>query len=291
MMSKIGWVGILGIAIAGSSSLYAVTALSQSNESQQLVGRWETQVKRTDAPMGMRFSPSGRLIFAFETGLDTQTRMAFSLNYSIDAKPNPMHLDFRLEKPRNAHERQPVSTIFDFPSSGRLRVHIKNLRPGEPRPTQFDRPAELSKVSDSAIVFPDATKLTQAEQSKDGEGRLAMQSLALSSLYSSLETQKFPTLEQLGLKNDTTQNYRYQLQASSDQLTLIARPKKGNLKSYVAVVLRFPVEGQDYGATKVCESVRPSQIAPPLPKIPNPPNGILARDKIQCGSGSAAIDF
>lgn len=287
MAKKFGWIGALILAIACPSSI----ALSQDTTSQQLVGRWEGKVKSVNVPAGIQFSSSGKMIVAFQIGLDDQTRMAFSLNYSIDSKPKPMYLDFRLEKPRNDREKQPVATIFDFPAPGTLRLHFKNLSPGQPRPTQFSEPLELSKVSDSAIVFPEAAKLTQAEQSKDGEGRLVMQNLALSSLYSSLETQKFPTLEQLGLKNSTTQNYRYQLQASSDRLTLIARPNKDNLKSYIAVVLKFPAENQDVSATKVCESVRPSRIAPPIPKVPNPPNGILARDSIRCGSGSAAIDF
>ncbi|MGG6264775.1 type IV pilin-like G/H family protein [Leptolyngbya sp. AN10] len=287
MMSRIGLIGILGIAIVYPSSI----ALSQSNESQQLVGRWETQVKRTDTPIGMQFSPSGKLILAVDMGSGTQTRMAYSVNYSIDTKPKPMHLDFRLEKPRNEQEKLPVSTIFDFPSPGTLRVHVKNLNMRQPRPTQFDQPAEFSKVSDSAIAFPDVAKLKPAEQSTDGEGRLVVQNLAMSSLYHSLETQQFPTLTQLGLSNGQTQNYRYQLQATSDRLTLIARPNKDNLKSYIAVVLKFSIEGQNIGATKVCQSARPARIAPPMPKIPDPPNGILARDSIRCGIGSEAIDF
>lgn len=267
------------------------SSIAQDSVAQQLVGRWEGKTRSFDATTGMRFSPSGRLVVAFRIGFDAQTQMAFSVNYSIDSKPNPMHLDLKLEKPRSDRDQQSVSTIFDFPAPGTLRIHVKDLEPGKPRPTQFSEPLELSKVSDSAIVFPEAAKLTQAEQSPDGEGRLVMQNLALSSLYHSVETQQFPTLQQLGLSNGTTQNYRYQLQAKSDRLTLIARPKKDNLKSYVAVVLRFPAEGLDYGATKICQSVRPSRIAPPLPKIPDPPNGLLANMSVRCGIGSEAIDF
>ncbi|BAU14615.1 exported hypothetical protein [Leptolyngbya sp. NIES-3755] len=287
MLRKVRWFGALCVAIVCPSSI----ALSQSNEAQQLVGRWEGKVIRPEVPIGMWFSPSGKTIVTFQIGFDAQTRMAFSMNYSIDTKPKPMHLDFRLERPRSERDKQPLSTIFEFPNPGRLRVHFKNLEPGKPRPTQFSEPVELAKFSDSAIVFPDAAKLKQVEQSTDGEGRLVMQNLALSSLYHSVETQQFPTLARLGLSNGTTQNYRYQLQAASDRLTLIARPNKDNLRSYIAVVLKFPTEGQDFGATKVCQSVRPSRIAPPMPKVPDSPNGILARESIRCGIGSEAIDF
>lgn len=285
-MRRMSWIVGLGLAIVCPSSI-----ANENSVSQQLVGRWEGKIKGVDVPIGMQFSSTGKMIVIFQLGFETQTRLAFSVNYSIDPKPNPMHLDLKLENPKSEKDKQPVATIFDFPTPGTVRIHTKNLEPGKPRPTQFDQPAELSKVSQSAIVFPDAAKLTQAEQSKDGEGRLVIQNLALSSLYHALETQQFPTLNQLGLGNGATQNYRYQLQAKSDRLTLIARPTKENLKSYIGVVLRFPVQGQDYGATKVCQSVRPSRIAPPMPKIPDSPNGLLANYSIQCGLGSEAIDF
>lgn len=177
MFKKIGWFGVLLVAIACPSSL------AQDSTAQQLVGRWEGKTKRVDIPMGLQFLSSGKLVATFQLGLDAQTQMAFSMNYSIDAKPNPMHLDLKLEKPRSQRDQQPLSTIFDFPSPSTLRIHLKNLEPGKPRPTKFSEPAELSKVSDSAIVFPDAAQLKQAEQSTDGEGRSVIQNLTLSSLY------------------------------------------------------------------------------------------------------------
>lgn len=293
MLKKMVWIGAAIVAVGCPVGI----ALSQSPQNadpvaQQLIGRWEGQVKNLSVPVGMQFSPTGKLIAAFQTGLDSETRMAFSVNYSIDSKPKPMHLNLKLEKPNSEKDKQPVLTIFDFPNPGTLRIHVKNLEPGKPRQTQFDQSVDLSKTSDSAIVFPEAAKLTQAARSTDGEGQLVMQNLAMSSLFYTLEMQQFPTtLDRLGLSNSATQNYRYQLQAKSDQLTLIARPKKQNLKSYIAVVLRFPIEGQDYSVTKVCESVRPSQIAPPMPKTSTSSNLLEPIDSIQCGIGSKAIAF
>ncbi len=289
MLKKIGWIGA-SIAAIGFSTLMAVSQ-SAPIDSQILVGRWEGRV--LDQPMGLRFSPTGKMIAVLQPGLGSTSRMAFSVNYSIDPTPKPMHLDLQLDQPVSTVNREkPVLTIFELPNPRTLRLQVKNLTPGQPRPTKFLDEVQLSKVSESAIVFPDAPQLAQAEQSKAGEGRLVMRNLALSILYYSLEMKQFPAmLNQLGLSNDATQNYRYQLQAKSNHLTLIARPNKGNLKSYIAIVLRYPVQGQDYSATSICESVRPSTIAPPTPKLPAPPATSLGINTIQCGSGSEAIEF
>ena len=285
MLKKLGWTGA-AIVVAGCP----VVALSQNTDSvsQQLTGRWEGLIKPLDVPMGIQFSPTGRFILVFDS-LGSLSRSAFAVKYSINSTSKPMELNLSLEKPITEKDKQPVLTIFELSSSRTMRLQIKNLEPGKPQPTRFEEPAELSKVSDSAIAFPGADQLTQAEQSKDGEGRLVMRNLATSSLYYSMEMQQFPTkLSQLGLSNDSTQNYRYQLQSKSEGIALIARPRKENLKSYIAVVLRYPVREQDNTTTILCESVRPARIAPPMPQLLKP---AYEADQIRCGSGSQAIGF
>lgn len=242
-MKKIGWIGALIVAV-GCPTFVAVSQASQS-VSQQVGGRWEGQ--DVDQPVELWFSPSGRLVVSFRLGFASNERLAVAVNYSIDSKPKPMHLDLQLDQPASAQKREePVFTIFEFPDSRASRLQMKNLKLGQPRSTQFEDEATLSKASEGAIAFPD---VTQAEQSKDGERRLVMRHLALSALHPGLKMQQAPSkLNQSGLSHDTTQHYRYQLQAKPNHLTLFARPKKGNLKSHIAVVLRFPVQGQDYGA-------------------------------------------
>lgn len=283
MSRRIGWISALVFAIACPSSI------AQPTVSQQLVGRWEGQTKQIN--LGMRFSQNGQLvmIYGFPGSGVRSTSASPRTYYSIDPTPKPMHLDFKREKPTSERDRQTILTIFEFLSPNTLRLQTKNLEPGKPRPTKFDEPVEFSKVSDSSIVFPSAAQLTQAEQSKDGEGRLVMRSLALSSLYYSVEMQQFPSaLNQLGLSNNSTQNYSYQLQTKSNGIALIARPKKATLKSYIAAVLRYPVRESDNTTTILCESVRPSRIAPPLPQVSQP---VYEAEQIQCGSGSQSIDF
>ncbi|HTL89633.1 MAG TPA: type IV pilin-like G/H family protein [Leptolyngbya sp.] len=290
MLKKISWIGVAIVAVGGSIAALAQSAQTANPIAQQLVGRWEGQSNPSagafEAPLGVKFSSTGKAIFMMRVTL--RDHVAFVMNYSINHKPKPMHLDLQTENPtKTINDGKPALTIFELPNPHTLRLQVKDLN--SERPTQFKDEVQYSKVSDSAIVSPEPAQLDKAERSNAGEGRLVMQTLALSALYHILEAKQLPTtLNQLGLSNDVTQNYRYQLQAKSNQLMLMARPNKGNLKSYIAVVLRLPNQPIDSSLTAVCESVHPSTIAPPMPKISIPASG---KDTVQCGSGSAALEF
>lgn len=259
---------------------------------QQLVGRWEKPLTDTStpAPMGFRFFPDGKVIFSLPYGYDITTRTALSGTYLIDSKPNPMHIALQFgDQPATPTPNTPP-TVFELKDDRTLLLQqSKSWNPG-----QFEQSPEFTKVSDATVSTPEAAQLTQAEQSKTGEGQLMMRHLALSALYHSVEMKQFPkTLSELGISN-ATQNYRYQLQVNSKQLTLIARSIKDNLKSYSAIVAQVTNPGTTdlrFHITRVCESVRPSRIAPPAPQLRDPNRTPIGTSVIQCGSGSEAIEL
>ncbi|MBE9012302.1 hypothetical protein IQ250_19065 [Pseudanabaenaceae cyanobacterium LEGE 13415] len=284
-----------GIAVVILGSIVAVRSQStpsQPSVNQQLVGRWEKPLTDTPtpAPSGFRFFSDGKVIFSLPYGYDLTTRTALVGTYAIDPKPKPMQIALQFgDQPAKPNPSTPP-TVFELKNDRTLLLQqSKSWNPG-----QFEQPPEFTKVSDSTVSTPEASQLSQAQQSKTGEGGLMMRHLALSALYYSVEMKRFPkTLTELGI-SDTTQNYRYQLQANSKQLTLVARSTKDNLKSYSAIVAQVTNPGTKdlrFHVTRVCESVRPSRIAPSTPRLLDPNRTPLGTSLIQCGSGSAAIDL
>jgi len=291
MLKKIG----LG-AVVVISSIVAVRsqAAPQPPVIQQLIGRWEKPLTDTPtpAPIGFRFFSEGKVILSLPYGYDLTTRTAIRGTYAIDAKPKPMHITLQIGDRLVQPNPEVPPTIFELKDARTLRLQqSKSWNPG-----QFEeQPPEFVKVSESTVSFPEAAQLTQAQQSETGEGQLVMRHLTLSALYFSAEKQQFPkTLAELEFSNGATQNYRYQLQATPKQLTLIARPTNNKLKSYSAIVAQVTNPGTTdlrFHVTRVCQSVRPSRIAPPTPQLRDPNRTPLGTSLIQCGSGSEAIDL
>ena len=255
--------------------------------SKQLIGQWQGNITDNGTrSLVITFAPNG---VATMTTLGLQSSLSSAkVRYTIDPNAKPMQMDIKVEP-----FDQSVLTIFDLPNPQRLRLQLKDTKPGGDRPTAFNQEMQFRKVSDSAIA--PFTELAQAEQSKAGEGELVMKTLALSALLHNLETDQFPTtLEQLGLSSNT-RNYRLQLSVKDQQLTLIARPKKEGLHSFIGVVMRHDIEKQgkkeELASATVCQSARPSSSAPPMPKITAPAPVTFSTYSIDCSSGSEPVQF
>ncbi|MGG6264777.1 type IV pilin-like G/H family protein [Leptolyngbya sp. AN10] len=289
MLKKIG-LSVALIVFCPMLVARSQAAPTESSVIQQLAGRWEKPITDTSspAPGGFRFFPDGRVIWSLPGGYDFATRIAIVGTYMIDPKPKPMHIHFQFGNSEAPREDQPP-VVFEFQNPRSLLLQqSKSWNPG-----QFEQPPEFTKVSDQTVSLPESAQLTQAEQSKTGEGQLMMQHLTLSALYYSVEKKQFPkTLSELGLSSGATRNYRYQLQAKANQLTLIALPTQGNLNSYIAIVAQFPQPNSDevkYIAAKACQSVRPSRSAPSVPRIPD--DRAMGTNLIECSSSSKEIDL
>ncbi|WNZ45490.1 type IV pilin-like G/H family protein [Leptolyngbya boryana CZ1] len=284
MMKTIGWMsGLIGVVLISQSVMALPT--TEAVQPSSIAGRWQGTFN-DKYPMSFLFSPEGKLVMVFGmNGAEPTVLAGTTVNYKVDATTKPMHLDITIPD-----AKEPVLTIADLPDPQTLQIQMSDTNPGKPRPTKFTDQTKMQKVSDRAIEPLDAAKFTQAAQSSEAEGRIVIQALAQSALFSTVESGKFPTtLEELGLPTNNTANYRYQLQTQPKQITIIARPKKANLKSYISVVVTGTERKIDFATTTVCQSVRPSLFAPPPPRLGSPfaPNDSRA----VCGIGSEAVKF
>jgi Type IV pilin-like G and H, putative len=272
----------------------------QSIEASQqiIVGRWEGIYRETGTsmPLIFRFTATGKVVVAVPTE-NRQGLRAYWANYELDSKPQPMHIDLSFEG-----DREPIQTIVEVPNPQTLKLQMRPTESPRKRPTAFRDEVQFQKTSETAIA--PLTQLSEAERSTSGEGQFVMTTLIRSAIVHRVETNQFAKhLTDLGLNSTSTQNYRFELLSKENQLTLIARPKKAGLKSYIAVISSEP--SRDQGSTQlgaaatICQSVRSSKvpselrsalIAPPMPKV-SPRNSDKAYPIITCGSGSEPLLF
>ena len=112
---------------------------------QKLIGQWQSQDPSLNVALTFVFSPDGKL---YILSPNSQKPMAVEFRYSIDPKPQPMHLDVIISK-----DQKKALTIFEFTADGKLRLQLDNTDPGQPRPTAFSGTATLfTKVSDNPKV-------------------------------------------------------------------------------------------------------------------------------------------
>lgn len=291
-LKKVNWL----IAVVCWAMVPIASVLAQTKPvdpvGQQLLGQWQgTFATGKSAPnpgaMGFMFIPNGKAVMFFAE--ERLGLIAAAIDYAIDSKPKPMHIDF---KPVTFNK--PVLSIFELPNSQTLKLQLEKTNPGLPRPKEFKEEGQFRKISDTTIV--PLTQLAQAEQSKETEGQWVMKSIAQSALIHKLATQQFPTtLAQLGLDNSETKNYRFQLSTQADQLTIVARAKKAGLRSYIGIVVQRELKEREkqqaVAFSAICQTSRPSLIAPLSPKVAPENTSESVFRPVQCGSGSELIKF
>lgn len=287
------------ISVFGGIKGTSAETREQSLNSQQIIGRWEG-IDSTGilgrageaTPVTLRFTPTGKAIILTAPSEGVQ---GFTFDYSLNPQPKPIYLDLDF-KPMGANTTVP--TIAQFTTPQNLKIQLSGTRLNGDRPKDFLDELNLSRVSDHMVAAFQgegavATQLIQAEQSKEGEGKFVMTTLVRSASIYRLETGQFPiTLTQLGLSHTSTQNYRFEMTVKNDRLTLIARPKKAGLRSYIGITITQPFREdkttQTLTIANLCQSFRPSTIAPVTPVIHHINRAFPA---IECGSGSEAVRF
>lgn len=289
-MGKIGSLSAIALwTMVSSASVLANPVQPMDSPTQQIIGRWEgTHSSRTRTQSAVvRFTPTGKLIMVisdFQKG-----GLVVSLDYTIDATKQPMHLNVS-----GAILPRPAVVSAELSNAQTLKLQ---WQPERTNSKNLGDVFELQKVSETEVLPLTPSRLVPLEASQEGEGKFVMTALVRSALIQTIERQKLPTkLDELGLNRASTRNYNLQLIAQPGQLTLIARAKKTGLRSYIGTVLpqSLAVRGGtvNSGLGAICQSVRPSSIAPPTPKVTGP-KPILSRTfpLVVCGSGSELVGF
>ena len=245
---------------------------------QQLLGQWKTKQPINGDTLSLIFAPDGKCFLIFSPAAAGKT-FATQIQYKIDSAPKPMHVDFILP------EGGTVQTLFEL-SGKEMRVQLMQTSPGKPRPTAFQEPTVMQKVSDATTLPPGV------ELSNPTEGKLYVGTMNRTQQAYFLENNKFASkIEDLGLGfKPETDSYRYQIvpQGDGKQAMSIALPKKDGLKSYTGAVFVTQITaGEQTTIAAICESTQPSTKAPAMPKLaPAKPN---QGPQIVCPAGSQSL--
>ncbi len=122
---------------------------------EKLLGQWLTKEPLEGDTVMFVFAPKGKLYILSGTSMSGKA-IAQQVQYRLDDKPQPMHLDVILAAGRT------VKTLFEFTADGDLRVQMLGTRPGKLRPRGLNSNATLfQKISDETTL-PPGSKLKKA---------------------------------------------------------------------------------------------------------------------------------
>jgi hypothetical protein len=115
---------------------------------KKILGQWLTKEPLDGDMVMFVFAPDGKAYIISGTSASGNA-IATQLQYRLDAKPTPSHLDIVLSPDAT------VETLFEFTSDGELRLQMLGTRPGKPRPTALTDNATLfQKLSDDTTPPP-----------------------------------------------------------------------------------------------------------------------------------------
>ncbi|XGV96313.1 MAG: hypothetical protein ACAF41_26730 [Leptolyngbya sp. BL-A-14] len=121
---------------------------------KQVLGQWLTKEALDGDMVMLVFAPDGKAYIISGTAASGNA-IASQVQYRIDDKPQPIHLDIILA------DKAIVETLFEFTPTGELRLQMLGTRPGKPRPAALNDNATLfQKVSDETTL-PPGTELKQ----------------------------------------------------------------------------------------------------------------------------------
>lgn len=123
-------------------------ALATIPVAEKLLGQWLTKEPLEGDTVMFVFAPEGKLYILSGTTVSGKA-IAKQVQYRLDDKPQPMHLDVILAAGRT------VETLFEFTADGDLRVQMLGTRPGNLRPKGLNSNATLfQKISDETTLPP-----------------------------------------------------------------------------------------------------------------------------------------
>lgn len=115
---------------------------------KKILGQWLTKEPLDGDMVMFVFAPDGKAYLISGTSASGNA-IASQVQYRIDDKPTPNHLDLVLSP--NAT----VETLFEFTPDGELRLQMLGTRPGKPRPAALTENATLfQKLSDDTTPPP-----------------------------------------------------------------------------------------------------------------------------------------
>lgn len=125
-----------------------VTPVATVPVAEKLLGQWLTKEPLEGDTVMFIFAPEGKLYILLGTSASGNA-IASQVQYRLDDKPQPMHLDVILAADTT------VETLFELTADGDLRVQMLGTRPGKPRPIGLTDNATLfQKISDDTTLPP-----------------------------------------------------------------------------------------------------------------------------------------
>jgi Type IV pilin-like G and H, putative len=258
---------------------------------QQLMGQWQTKQPINGDTLSLVFATEGKGFLIFTPGSGGKG-FATEIQYKINSTPQPMHIDFILP------EGGTVQTLFEM-TGKEMRMQLMQTSPGKPRPTAFQEPTAMQKVSD-ATALPPGVELTNPKKAAapsqpaprpQEAARRYVGSMSRAQQAYFLENNKFAKkMEELGLDKPIETDYRYQIVSQGNgtqQVMATGQAQKPGLKSYTGAVFAIKTpEGEMTAIAAICETKVASQRPPVPPKLVSAPNQF---PQIACSADSQLL--
>lgn len=251
----------------------------------QLLGQWQANDPTTNERVTLIFTPDDELFFVLPA--KDGSAIAIKTAYQINSTTQPRQLDMALTADETA------LTIFELTPEGKLRLELKDITPGQPRPTAFSPNALLFERVSDATTVPDTIQVVELESQTNPSGSaivaqyITLLSRAQQAYY--LENGRFAAdIQELGIVTALeTELYRYNIVPSPDStqsVAITAQPKESGLPSYIGAVFATKGDSETITVATICETKEPSTSPPPMPTPPG-----SASLEIQCPAGSRSL--
>lgn len=252
---------------------------------QKLLGQWQAKDPTSRAQFTFIFAPANKLFVVLPK--PDNSLVALEVAYQINPATQPMQLDIQLSP------EQKALTIFEFTPEGQLRLPLEGLTPGLARPTEFKSNSTLFAKTSNVTTVPENIEVIKPEiaKAKTPQDEVKTYMLALTQVQQARyrEQGKFAeTIEEVsvGLKTET-ESYIYKFvpqENNTNSVMIIAQAKTEQLPSYTGAVFATQVNGKTTTIAQICETEKPSTIAPEMPTAPT-----SGSSEIKCPTGSRSL--
>lgn len=120
-------------------------ATNANSISQRLTGRWQNL--SNPQTLSLVFAPDGRLsiVLPSNSGRTSVTQARYRI---VSATASPMQIDL------TTTDNKTALTIFEFTNDGNLRIQLRDVNPGDARPSAFKPSAMMFKKVSNATNVP-----------------------------------------------------------------------------------------------------------------------------------------
>jgi hypothetical protein len=272
-------------------------SISQTVE-QQIIGTWETKLE--GKKILFIFASPNKLFMVGSTESEepevTPSKLtALEFQYKINSKTKPAQFDFfYFESSPNRPDK--AFTILEISQDKSLKIQLEDLQPNQPRPTSFAPNATVfTKVSNSTklpantVVFKPQEQIARA---KESEAKTNISSVNRTQTAYRAEKAGFATTFDTlalgtlsGKRTFQTTDYTYKLLGRKDRTYVTAAAKTNGLKSYVGATFIYMNSSKQSVITSiVCETQKPTKLAPKFPRL------VAGSNSIKCPKGSQPVE-